>query len=90
MREDIIDASLAALREHLEIRSSRTRHRGWVFFIQSKAADQLLGQAWLVDVFYFSADTFLSVWLLMWKEVESARNADCVKSGCSLHPTFPA
>ena len=34
-REDIIDASLAALRKQLEIRSSRTRHRGWVFFVQS-------------------------------------------------------
>ena len=26
----------------------------------------------------------------MWKEVESARNADSVKSGCALHPAhFP-
>ena len=42
----------------LEIRSSRTRHRGWVFFAQSKATGQLLGRARLVDCFELSADTF--------------------------------
>ena len=72
-REDIIDASLAALREQLEIRSSRTKHPGWVFFVQSKATGQLLGRARLVDCLELSADPFWSVWLLMWKEVESAR-----------------
>ena len=41
-----------------EIRSSRTRHRGWVFFAQSKATGQLLGRARLVDCFELSADTF--------------------------------
>ena len=50
-REDIIDASLAALREQLEIRSSRTRHPRWVCFVQSKATGQLLGRARLVDYF---------------------------------------
>ena len=40
------------------IRSSRTRHRGWVFFAQSKATGQLLGRARLVDCFELSADTF--------------------------------
>ena len=64
-REDIIDASLAALREQLEIRSSRTRHPEWVFFVQSKASGQLLGRAQLVDCFELSTDTFCSVWLLM-------------------------
>ena len=64
-REDIIDASLAALREQLEIRSSRTRHPGWVFFVQSKASGQLLGRAQLVDCFELSTDTVCSVWLLM-------------------------
>ena len=83
-------AILAALREQLQIRSSRTRHPEWVFFVQSKATGQLLGRARLVDYFELSADTFWSVWLLMWKEVESARNADSVKSGCALQPTFPA
>ena len=41
-----------------EIRSSRTRHRGWVFFAQSKATGQLLGRARLVECFELSADTF--------------------------------
>jgi hypothetical protein len=41
-----------------EIRSSRTRHRGWVFFAQSKATGQSFGRARLVDCFELSADTF--------------------------------
>ena len=41
-----------------EIRSSRTSHRGWVFFAQSKATGQLLGRARLVDCFELSADEF--------------------------------
>ena len=41
-----------------EIRSSTTKHRGWMFFAQSKATGQLLGRARLVDCFELSADEF--------------------------------
>ena len=41
-----------------EIRPSRTSHRGWVFFAQSKATGQLLGRARLVDCLELSADEF--------------------------------
>ena len=71
-------------------RANVVGHRLWVFFVQSKATGQLLGRARLLNCFELSADTFWSVWLLMWKEVESARNADSVKSGCALQTTFPA